>query len=474
MLAVSAAPRRKPLVGTPRPRLAPPRPLKSTRAELHAEAACMEITFIPWQDEAALYIEARNATGGWLFKEIPVVVGRQNGKTEILVPHICRRLRMGRRLMHTAQNRELPRDVFGRVAEHMMAKHASELASKPRFANGQEEIRLRNGGRYRIVAPTRGGARGPSNDDLLIDEIRELEDHEFIGAAKPTLSASKDPQIIYLSNAGTEASAVLNALRKRADEGDPTLAFLEWSAAPELQPDDLTGWRQSNPAIGHLPGKLKNLEDEYQAHKLGGTMAIFEVEYLCRTQTTIKPPLVQPETWAAQDRTAQARPTSPVMAVKMDISGERASAVVAWRLDKERIAMTPVADVTGSPISIDLFGPELVKKAQEWHVSIVGFDPYTDVDLIRFFRRNQKVIGRDYANASESFSRRALDRQFVVLDETDLIAADLARTIRKPSQYGTFIAGKADETPNTAAEAAVRASWLAVNTPTFLTPARIS
>jgi hypothetical protein len=473
VLAVDTGSRRRPPLGTPRPRLAPPRPLKSTRPALREEAACLGITFMPWQDETALYIEAVDAKGNWLFQEVPVVVGRQNGKTEILVPHICRRLRMGRRIMHTAQNRELPRDVFGRVADHMMDKHAELLSSKPRFANGQEEIRLRNGGRYRIVAPTRGGARGPSNDDLLIDEIRELVDHEFIGAAKPTLSASPNPQIVYLSNAGTAESAVLNALRLRATEGDPTLALLEWSAAPERAPDDVMGWRESNPAIGHLPGKMANLENEYRAHLLGKTMPIFEVEYLCRTQTSVTRLLVKPEEWEAQDRSAVTRPQSTVMAVKVDISGERASAVVAWRIDALRIALVPVADVLIDVQSVDTFGPELVKKAQEWRVSVVGFDPYTDTDLIRHFRRNAKIIGRDYANASQAFADRSAAGQFVISDPTDLIATDLAHTVRKPSTNGTFIAGKADETPNTAAEAAVRASWLAVNTPTFLGPARI-
>jgi len=132
-----------------------------------------------------------------------------------------------------------------------------------------------------------------------------------------------------------------------------------------------------------------------------------------------------------------------------------------------------VADVAIDNQGVDVFGPELVKKAQEWRVSVVGFDPYTDTDLIRHFRRNQKIIGRDYSTASQAFADRAAAGQFVVSDDANLIANDLAHTIRKPSTNGTFIAGKADDTPNTAAEAAVRATWLAVNIPTFLGPARI-
>ena len=45
------------------------------------------------------------------------------------------------------------------------------------------------------------------------------------------MTASADPQLVYLSNAGTDESVVLNHVRDRAAD-DPRLAYLEWSAAP--------------------------------------------------------------------------------------------------------------------------------------------------------------------------------------------------------------------------------------------------
>ena len=74
-------------------------------------------------------------------------------------PPLVGRLVAGRRIMHTAQNRELPREVHGLVAD-IMETNRPRSPALDRFANGQEEIRLTNGGLYRIVAPTRGGARG--------------------------------------------------------------------------------------------------------------------------------------------------------------------------------------------------------------------------------------------------------------------------------------------------------------------------
>jgi phage terminase large subunit-like protein len=200
-----AAVREKPLKGSPKPRLAPPTPARS-RVDLFRETCAeLEIEPIPWQLIVARYLYAIGRGDQWLYPEVAEVVGRQNGKTEILVPHIVTRLKMGRRIMHTAQDRALPREVFRRVTDWAY-RHRDQLASKPRLANGQEEIAMRNGGRYRIVAPTDSGARGPSNDDLLLDEVREQDDYGFMAAADPTLTASPNPQTFYLSNAGDESS----------------------------------------------------------------------------------------------------------------------------------------------------------------------------------------------------------------------------------------------------------------------------
>jgi hypothetical protein len=476
-VALAEAVRRKPLVGTPQPRVAPPRPARTNIAKFRDLSAKLGLDLFPWQETAARYLTATNAQGNPLYREVAIIVARRNGKTTLLLPLIVSRMLEGQQITHAAQQLRLPDEMFRQVVD-VFERHYPGLIPKKRgisWRAGQEEIRIETEhgqGRYRPIAANNGAARGLTNDVVIIDELREMTDLGVLSALKPTTAQSPNRQMIYLSNAGTADSLALKSIQARAGL-DAALAYLEWSAAPDLKPDDMAGWLVANPAIGHNPAILESLEEDYRAALLGGTMAEFEVERLCREQLSLKPPLVQPDDWAAQDRTVVARPSSPVMAVKMDIGGERASAVVAWRLADQRVAVVPVADVTGSPIDIDAFGPELVKKAQEWRVSVTGFDPYTDVDLIRYFRRNHKIIGRDYALASESFARRTLDHQFVVDDDRELIATDLARTIRKPSQYGTFIAVKADDVPNTAAEAAVRAAWLAVNKPTFLGPARV-
>src|SRR5689334_5910744 len=230
------------IVGRPRPRIGPPVPARSDIGEWRQAAADAGIEPLPWQETAARYIEAKGPNDRPHFREVAVIVARQNGKSKLLIPLIVSRLRQGRRIMLTAQDRlGIVREVFYEVADVMWEYDAALFPrrngriTRPRYANGQEEIRLSNGGIFSIVAPTRSGARGSSRDLVIIDELREMDDYDFIAAAKPTMTASAHPQMLYLSNAGTADSVVLNALRDRRD-ADPTLAYLEWSADPDRLP----------------------------------------------------------------------------------------------------------------------------------------------------------------------------------------------------------------------------------------------
>lgn len=450
-----------PLVGSPVPRVGPPRPLRSDTAGFRAEAACLGVHLYPWQETVGQYLYALGPDDRWLYPEVADVVARQNGKTEVLVPFICHRLLLGRRLMHTAQNRELPREVFRRVADHMVAKHSAELARMPRFANGQEEIRLLNGGAYRIVAPNRGGGRGVTNDDLLIDEVRELDDWDAMQAIKPTTNASANPQILYLSNAGDDSSVVLNALRTRSVE-DESLAYLEWSAAPERKADDVIGWTEANPSIGHMPGVLANLEREYRANRLAGTMAIFETEHLCRWVASMRERLVDDYAWSVCHVPDAGRPRRPYLGVSMDPKGKRASAVLAWHLPEGEIAVRLAFEATGDPIDTDTLGADLRELARLSGVMNVGYDGLTDRELAKFFVKSTTITGQEFANASSRFALAVQSRR-LMWDVADEITDDLTWTTRKQHESsGSYQAVRADDSrPITASLAAIRAVYLA-------------
>jgi len=71
--------------------------------------------------------------------------------------------------------------------------------------------------------------------------------------------------------------------------------------------------------------------------------------------------------------------------------------------------------------------------------------------------------GAEWANASERFVR-GVEGGWLRHSGSEQISDDLAFTVRKSREDGTFIAVKAiEERPITAALAAVRAVWLASN-----------
>ena len=199
----------------------------------------------------------------------------------------------------------------------MMTRYRSEVQR-------QAEVRQRPGARSAPrTAATTAWSRRPAAALAARPTTRSSStrparrsDWAFISAAKPTLTASSHPQFVYLSNAGDSTSVVLNALRARKDD-DPSLAYLEWSAAPNRKADDLTGWLESNPATGHLPHVLHTLEREYRTNLLAGTMAIFETEHLCRWVTSTQAAFVDEAVWldAKADLGIARR---PMMAVGMD------------------------------------------------------------------------------------------------------------------------------------------------------------
>jgi len=422
---------------------------------------------MPWQETAAKYVTALGADDRWLYRDVAIVVARQNGKTTLTKPLIVARLKAGRHIMHIAQKRELPRIMFEAIADAL--EEYPDLFPRrrgkiiwPRRGAGSESIVLTNGGSYRIAAAIAGSSRGHSMDDLLIDELREMDTFEVINSAKPAQRFSLNPQTIYLSNMGTEQSVVLNSLRTRALSDDPSLAYLEWSADPKYDAGDMAGWVQANPAISpEYPQVLRDLETDYVAAKLGGNMAGFETEALCRLVPSIRPRLVDEFAWA-QCRRPVGGPRSPVMAVSMTPDGTRAAAAMAWQMTDGTIALRLVYDVTGSPIDVKALGEDISEDARKAGVLRVGIDPLTDAELAKYLRKPVKVTGQEYANASALFVNLITGGRLRWQD-CEAVTDDLAWTARKDhDDTGHFQAVRmADDHSIPAALASIRAVWLA-------------
>jgi len=337
-----------------------------------------------------------------------------------------------------------------------------------RYGNGQEQVTTPNGGSYIIVAPKRA-ARGESADDLIIDELREMEDFDFIAAAEPTLTESANPQVIYLSNAGTDKSLVLNDLRTRGSGKDsPGLAYMEWSADPARAVDDRDGWLEANPSIGHGNNSLDKMQALYERYLNAGELSVFETEHLCRWVVSMHPRLVTDVAWQSARKPLE-QVSRPVMGVSVHPNGRRASAALSWLQSDGSVAVRVEADVIGDPIDLQKLAADLIPRAREAGVQVVAFDSWTDQHLARHFENTEAIIGSTFANASERFVR-AIETGGLHWQHADAISEQLPYVSRKQTTGTAWIAEATDpHRPVTAVLAAIRAVWMASN-PQVLVP----
>lgn len=459
-----AVARRKPaevLFGSAKPRIAPPTPARTAVDKLIDAAASINVTLMPWQETAGRYIYALGRDDQWLYAEVALIVSRQAGKTAIMKPHIKARLRMGRRILHAAQKRDFVRKMFERdIVPFVRAEWPDAIV---RSSGGQESIFLPStGGSYAITAATGGGPRGLSIDDLIMDEIRELGE-DFVEAAKATQAASLDPQTVYLSNAGSDDSDALNAVRRRAEE-DPALAWLEWSAAPQRQADDVAGWAEANPSLGHFPGQRTFLERTYRSHKLAGTLAHFETEHLCRWVSTMRQALVSGAEWSLCRADDLEVPRYPFLGVSMSPDGKRASVVVSWKREDGTIGLRSAIEGTGNPIATGQLMDDVKALATDLGIRAdrIGYDPLTDAILTKYFKKPKPIGGQLFSNASAIFTNHVRAGRIRWAD-ADPVTDDLTWTSRKDDhETGSYQAVRAqDDRPITAALAAIRAVWMA-------------
>lgn len=453
--------------GHDQPRIAPPVPARSEWKAFREIADKIGISLFPWQETASRYLTALGAGDHPLYREVAVIVARQNGKTTLLLPLVIGRLLKGRRVTHAAQHLRVTGEFHMELAD-IVQKHFSEYLPARRgisWRAGQEEIRFTTGGVYQIVAASKGAPRGPANELVIIDELREMEDNRFLAAIKPTIVAQRDGQVVYASNAGSESSVVLNGVKARAIE-DPTLAYLEWSSDPEYAADNEAGWLQANPSVGHKDGLLENLRSEYHASRLAGTMAEFETEYLCRWVTTIRAPLVDSEAWQRCVAQELVPGRAVYMGVSMDPEGKRGSAALAWRQPDGTFALRALLEGTGDPIGPSEFGKDLRKLAIANRVMKTAFDPVSDREIAKYLPKSEAISGQHFSNASATFRRVVHSNQLRHMS-ADAITDDLNWTTRKDhEESGSFQAVRADEErPITAVLAAIRAVWLASGPP---------
>ena len=312
------------------------------------------LSLIPWQRWLLIHaLETIDAPDGWRFRfrNVQVLIGRQNGKTTlgaVLSLFFMYCLNTGL-VIGTAQDLEQAEDTWSMCVE--MAQANPDLAEQIAhvwYTNGSKRLQLSRGRDYRVRASTRKAGRGKSADLVLLDELREHRTWEAWSALSKTGIAKKNALLWCMSNAGDGTSVVLRHFRIRAHAllGDPdgiaaaladgepldedtdledtALGIFEWSAPPDADKRDREAWAQANPSLGYTIE-----ERTIRAACADDPDDVFKTECLCQWVTAaIAPPFPVGAWEAGIDQQSIIAPDSALF-FGVDVSDDRARASIA-------------------------------------------------------------------------------------------------------------------------------------------------
>lgn len=205
-----------------------------------------------WQKLVLREMLGVKSDGTWASPDFGLVVGRQNGKSEIAIARILIGLFLIKEplIVYSAHLADTASEIFlrlvGIIGEkddpynpnqwlHQYIKHVwfangkqgIEVVHKTEKADGTTEKLVC---RLKIKTRTGGGGRGFTANCLILDEAMVLS-HAFIAALGPTQSAIENPQTIAMGSAGNQDSEYFGHLRSQAFVEDARdITWMEWSA----------------------------------------------------------------------------------------------------------------------------------------------------------------------------------------------------------------------------------------------------
>ena len=313
----------------------------------------LHIDLIPWQRWLLIHaFEVIDAEGGWRlrFKNVQVLVGRQNGKTTlgcIIALYFLYQLEVGL-VLGTAQDVSNAEDTWQACVEIAQSNPDLEEAIKHVwYTNGAKRLQLKGNRDYRVRASNRKAGRGKSADLVLLDELREHQTWDAWAALSKTGMARRNALLWCMSNAGDGTSGVLRHFRMRAHKrlGDPdgivkalaeaetpnedrsdgsALGLFEWSAPPDADPSDRTAWAQSNPSRGYTI-EMATIEASFADDPVD----VFKTECLCQwVETTLTPPFPVDAWDAGKDEKSTIAAGSPLW-WGVDLASDRTKASIA-------------------------------------------------------------------------------------------------------------------------------------------------
>ena len=206
----------------------------------------------PWQENVLHDWMGRTADGTWTSGSCGLSVPRQNGKSFVVQGRaIPGMLLFGESVIYTAHLQKTATETFEELKAFFEHPKIKKYVKEIRSALGREAIVLKNGCRIKFIARTRNGGRGQHGDLLIFDEAQELDDTQQ-ASFLPAISASSNPQTIYLGTPPDENTpgTVFRKFREKTKTGSTQNTWTEFSVDEIGDVHDQSRWAKSNPALG--------------------------------------------------------------------------------------------------------------------------------------------------------------------------------------------------------------------------------
>lgn len=238
-------------------------------AEIIATAQMLGVPLMPWQEQVA-WVAGEMVqdpdSGLWVpaYPEVGVTVPRQSGKTTLFLAKIVYRLfrweafdGRAQSVAYSAQDGGSARKKFKEDMWPLLRRSKfGRLVSKTRFAAENTGLETVNDGNWSVWSSSEAAGHGQTIDLGVLDELFKDQDGRREQAMRPAMATRADGQKLWCSTAGDEKSVILarkvaagrDAVRRGVNEG---IAYFEWGADPEADPEDPVTWRGAMPALGH-------------------------------------------------------------------------------------------------------------------------------------------------------------------------------------------------------------------------------
>lgn len=240
----------------------------------------------PWQNDVLEDWMALTPGHKWMCKTCGGSVPRQNGKTGVVQGRAeAGMILYNEQVIYTAHLQKTATETFEEMAAFFDSPKLRSHVKDIKTALGREQIILKTGARIKFLARTRNGGRGQHGDLLIFDEAQELDDSAQ-GSFIPAISASLNPQTIYVGTPPEPESQgdVFRGIRDKALAGKTkATAWFEFSVDQIGDVTDKKRWAMTNPALGRrillstIEGECEQMApDTFARERLGWWTPVIE------------------------------------------------------------------------------------------------------------------------------------------------------------------------------------------------------